>query len=185
MNSLRRPSPSELEKLLRDWQADPLSYQHRKGVDSPPKAGFISEDHHAFLGIGREVYQRACKALDEWVMFPLWAEIHPPSSPQKPGQILASLMKIFGLWWLNPCRILKRYDSETRHGFDYGTLLEHSECGEERFMVEIRPDGTVWYEIRAFSRPQHWMTWIGFPLARWWQLRFVRDSKAAMQKYCA
>jgi len=92
------------------------------------------------------------------------------------------VVSICGLWWINPCRILKRCDDGNRHGFVYGTLPEHTECGEERFMVEMLADGSVWYEIHAFSRPRHWMAWVGFPLARWWQCRFVRDSQAAMRR---
>lgn len=34
--------------------------------------------------------------------------------------------------------------------------------------------------IRAFSRPRHWLAWAAFPLARWWQCRFVRDSQRRM-----
>jgi hypothetical protein len=96
--------------------------------------------------------------------------------------IVAMMVRICGLWWINPCRILRRCDSEHTHGFVYGTLPEHAECGEEQFVIERRPDGSVWYVIRAFSHPRHWMAWIAFPLARWWQCRFVRDSQRRMQQ---
>lgn len=138
--------------------------------------------HRIRLGSGVAAYQQACQALDAWIMFPAWAVVHPFAAPQNTGQIVAMVVRICGLWWINPCRILKRCDSANRHGFVYGTLPEHTECGEEQFMVERLSDGSVWYEIRAFSRPRHWMAWIGFPLARWWQLRFVRDSQSAMSR---
>lgn len=182
MISRRQPTSSSVGKLLALWDQAPLSYDHRKGVEDPPRSGFIPEDHRVCLGAGSAVFHRARRALDAWTMFPDWAHVYPELAPQKPGQLVAMVVQIFGLWWVNPCRILTRCDSASRYGFVYGTLPEHSECGEERFMVEMLPDGSVWYEIRAFSKPQHWMAWIGFPLARWWQLRFVRDSQAAMKE---
>jgi uncharacterized protein (UPF0548 family) len=69
-----------------------------------------------------------------------------------------------------------------RCGFAYGTLPHHVERGEERFSVEWHPDDTVWYDVRAFSRPRYWPVRLAFPLARWLQRRFVTESKAAMQK---
>ncbi len=115
---------------------------------------------------------------------PLCGEIEQGRN-QQPGDIVAMVTRICGLWWVNPCRILRRCDSATTHGFVYGTLPEHAECGEEMFAVEQRPDGSVWYVIRAFSHPRHWMAWFGFPLARWWQCRFVRDSQKNMKEVCS
>ena len=65
----------------------------------------------------------------------------------------------FGFWSLNACRIVYTIDEEgpvVRFGFAYGTLPDHAEQGEERFSVEWHhEDGTVWYDILAFSRPNH------------------------------
>ena len=185
MIAYRPLTPRELQQHLASWHEAPLSYPHRQGVDKPPLAGFIDDEHQVLLGRGEEVYQRACAALDAWYMFPPWAVVHPLEAPQAPGQVVAMVTHICGLWWVNPCRILQRCDTAHSHGFVYGTLPEHTECGEERFQVVRRPDGSVWYEIRAFSHPRHWMAWLGFPLARWWQLRFVRDSQAIMKRMCA
>jgi uncharacterized protein (UPF0548 family) len=185
MITYRPPTPQELQQHLASWQEAPLSYPHREGVENPPFEDFIDDEHRVLLGQGEEVYQRACAALDAWCMFPPWAVVHPLGAPQKPGQVVAMVTQICGLWWINPCRVLHRCDSLHRHGFVYGTLPEHTECGEERFMVQHLPDGSVWYEIRAFSRPRHWMAWLGFPLAPWWQLRFVRDSQTLMKRMCA
>ena len=37
-------------------------------------------------------------------------------------------------------------------------------------------DGTVWYDLYAFSRPGHWLTRIGYPATRQLQWKFGRDS---------
>ncbi len=183
MLSLRQPSPDRVHTLLGQWRDAPLSYAHTGGLDLPPESAFIVEEHRACLGAGDVFWQKACAALDAWAMFPAWAVVHGPGrARQAPGQLVAMVVRICGLWWINPCRILRRCDSARAHGFVYGTLPEHAECGEEMFCVEKQPDGSVWYVIRAFSRPRHWMAWLGFPLARWWQLRFVRDSKSRMRE---
>lgn len=175
MFSLRKPSPERLQTLLASWQDTPLSY-------TPPlEDGFIADEHAVRLGSGEKTYRAACDALDAWIMFPEWAEIsRSEAKGQQAGQIVAMVTRICGLWWVNPCRILRRCDSAHTHGFVYGTLPEHAECGEEQFVIEQRPDGSVWYVIRAFSRPRYWMAWLAFPLARWWQCRFVRDSQRRM-----
>ena len=169
MLSVRKPSPERLRELLESWKDSPLSYGARlleKGGH-----GFIADEHAVRLGVGAEVWRKACEALDAWVMFPAWAEVvRLEVKGQAPGQIVAMMVRICGLWWVNPCRILRRCDSATTHGFVYGTLPEHAECGEEMFAVEQRPNGDVWCVIRAFSHPRHWMARLGFPLARWWQL---------------
>jgi uncharacterized protein (UPF0548 family) len=170
--------------MLRLWlekHEGALSYAHAGGVDEPPVRGFLPDRHRVLLGQGDEDFARACAALRSWVMFPEWARIFPAGQEQTPGRVVAMVTRLAGLWWVNPARILHRIDEADRCGMTYGTLAEHAECGEERFLVERLPDESVWYEITAFSQPRHWLAWLGFPLARWWQLRFVRDSQAAMK----
>src|SRR5208283_5244302 len=91
-----------------------------------------------------------------------------------------------GLWWLNACRIIfviNDSGATSRFGFAYGTLPDHAATGEERFIVEWnQADNSVWYDILAFSRPNHFLTRLGYPLVRRTQKRFGRDSAAAMLK---
>lgn len=182
MIRLHQPSSQELRECLASGQDAPLSYVHRAGVDDPPHEHFLKDTHLVFLGTGEVLFQRMSQALDDWLMLPGWVAVSPPAAPQRRGQVFASVMKLWGMWWVNPGRILHRCDSHNRHGFVFGTLPEHAECGEERFLVEMQPDGSVWYEIKSFSQPRHWLTWAGFPVARWWQLKFVRDSQTAMKR---
>jgi uncharacterized protein (UPF0548 family) len=73
-------------------------------------------------------------------------------------------------------------DEPRRFGFAYGTLREHVERGEERFLVEHRPDDGVWYDLFAFSTPQHVLARLASPIGRALQRRFAHDSMAAMQR---
>ena len=69
-----------------------------------------------------------------------------------------------------------------RFGFAYGTLPDHAERGEERFMIEWLADDSVWYDIYAFSRPQKAIVKLGLPLARRLQKRFGGESLAVMKE---
>ena len=70
-----------------------------------------------------------------------------------------------------------------RFGFAYGTLPDHVESGEERFVVEWdEASGEVWYDILAFSRLRHPLVRIGNPYVRRMQKRFGKESAAAMQR---
>lgn len=69
------------------------------------------------------------------------------------------------------------------YGFAYGTLPDHPERGEERFLVEWdRADDSVWYDLMAISRPGHWIARLGYPYARYEQAKFRRLSGLAMQE---
>ena len=55
---------------------------------------------------------------------------------------------------MNACRVVYVVDEPGRFGLAYGTLPGHVERGEERFLVERdSTDGSVWYDLLAFSRP--------------------------------
>ena len=74
------------------------------------------------------------------------------------GTVVLGLGK--GLKLLIPCRVVYVVNESARRGFAYGTLPDHPEQGEEAFVVTQDEDGSVWFEIKAFSRP-------GALLVRW------------------
>lgn len=65
-------------------------------------------------------------------------------------------------------------------GFAYGTLPGHPETGEEAFLVEHRPDDTVWIDIRAFSRPANGFWWLVSPALRLTQEFYTRRYLRAL-----
>jgi uncharacterized protein (UPF0548 family) len=65
-------------------------------------------------------------------------------------------------------------DEPNRKGFGYGTLAGHPEDGEESFIVERTEDGSVWLEIRAFSRPANTFWWMVYPVLRATQASLTR-----------
>ena len=101
---------------------------------------------------------KAKAALGLWEHFRLgWVEVSPPETPIQTGEVVAVIARQLGLWWINACRIIYVMDEEEpiqRYGFAYGTLPDHAEMGEERFLVEWdRASAEVWYDILAFSPP--------------------------------
>jgi uncharacterized protein (UPF0548 family) len=92
---------------------------------------------------------------------------------------VATLARVAGLWFLNPCRVVYREES----AFAYGTLPGHVERGEERFAVRYDPvSERVHYEITAFSRPAALVARVGLPWARRTQKRFAVASAEALAR---
>ena len=79
-----------------------------------------------------------------------------------------------------PARVVYVVNEKKRKGFAYGTLAGHPECGEESFVVELSDDGSVWLEIRAFSRPSGWIWWVGYPGLRLAQFIYTRRYFASL-----
>lgn len=138
------------------------------------------------LGKGQQVFDEAKNAIKRWEHFQRgWVETSSKDIPIERGQIVGVMARDFGVWCLSACRISSVIDETgdvCRYGFVYGTLPGHVESGEERFQVEWnRSDDTVWYDILAFSRPNHVLTRLGYPIVRRIQKKFARDSATAMQ----
>ncbi len=98
--------------------------------------------------------------------------------------------------WLPGCRLMfaarvyERFDEPFagaagdlwRAGFSYRTLDGHPMCGDETFCVEKDMiTGQITAAVRSWSRPIHWMTRWGYPLARRWQLQAGRGALDHLQ----
>ena len=185
MLSLRKPTAERLRGFLAAQSKLDFTYPAVGATAAVPPAGYAVDRTRVKLGEGAEAFAAAKAALGRWEHFRLgWVEAWPPDAPVQAGQVVAVVARLFGLWWLNACRIVYVVDDEgpvQRFGFAYGTLPEHAESGKERFTVEWhKADDAVWYDILVFSRPHQLLTRLGYPLARWLQRRFARDSAAAM-----
>jgi uncharacterized protein (UPF0548 family) len=181
---LRRPTLAEIETFRAKNEQEAFGYDELGQSANGSPAGYNVDHNTVLLGRGEEVWRRACAALKTWRMFPAgWTAIEPAMEPVRVGQTLTMLARGYGVWWLSGCRIVYVVDEPgpvRRFGFAYGTLTTHVEQGEERFLVEMLEDGSVWYDLRAFSRPRFWPVKLAKPLARRLQRRFVRESLAAM-----
>lgn len=198
MWSFARPSAESIARFLEEERGKALTYEHEGKtrdealIAEGAPAGFTLDhnrqrrDEGPTIGAASEatseaVFTAAAAALRAWAMFPrTWTAIEPAPAPVVESGVVAVLVHAMGAWWLNSARVLYVIDEPRRFGFAYGTLPGHAECGEERFLVEQRENGGVWYDLRAFSRPRYWAARLGYPVTRALQRRFARDSKAAM-----
>jgi uncharacterized protein (UPF0548 family) len=182
-----RPAPARLAAFLQAEATRPLTYPARGLTRDETElrravpTGFVVDHHRQRLGAGAAAWAAARAALARWEMFPRpWTAVEPAAAPIEEGRAVAVLVRTAGLWWINSARIVYVIDEPRRFGFAYGTLPGHAERGEERFLIEQHPDGEVFYDLLAFSRPRHWAARLGRPATRALQRRFARQSKAAM-----
>ncbi|MGI8540184.1 MAG: DUF1990 domain-containing protein [Rubrobacteraceae bacterium] len=177
---LRRPSDARLRSFLQTRKDAPFTYDDVGASKAGAPGGYVADHNRTKLGEGGEAFERAVEALRWWRMFDLgWVDIFPPEVPIEVGTVVSVVARTFGLWSVNPCCVVHVVEEPSRFGFAYGTLPGHAARGEERFTVEWREDGSVHYEILAFSRPGPVMK-LGYPFARRFQRRFAQDSLRAM-----
>jgi uncharacterized protein (UPF0548 family) len=188
--SLTAPSSGQIDRFLSGMAELPFEYPSVGASMNGAPAGFELDHNRVQLGQGATDFAAGCAALKAWKMFPPpWTRLSPADAAINVGTVVAMQAHALGFWWMNGCRIVYVIDEAAgpirRFGFAYGTLPAHVEAGEERFMVEMRADETVWYDLRAFSRPRYWPVRLAKPIARALQRRFVRDSKAVMVRAVA
>lgn len=171
------PTTAQLDALIENQRSAELTYN---------KYNLQRYDHdknQVLLGSGSEVWAAAKQAMKQWAMFPDgWAKIYYQNPTFKKGDIVVMNARVFGIWWLNAARILTVLDDDNHFGFAYGTLPNHVEMGEEVFQILMNEHGEVYYSITAFSRPRFWAVRWTYPLSRYFQKKFVKDSLQKMKK---
>ncbi|MEZ5351101.1 MAG: DUF1990 domain-containing protein [Bryobacteraceae bacterium] len=178
------PDTASIRDFLNERQFQPFSYPEAGYTENGRRpVGYHIDRHRIQLGSGEASFERAKKNMRDWRMFSLaWVRLCWPFKRIQPGVTVAIVTHQYGFWTLNAARIVYVIDEPRRFGFAYGTLLDHVEKGEERFLLEWRDDDSVWYEINAFSTPNHWIAWAAYPLGRLLQRKFGRESLRAMAR---
>jgi uncharacterized protein (UPF0548 family) len=183
---LLRPSCDAIERFIRASEAKPLACSPI-GVTRHETAGRNVDEAVVVVGRGAADFERARSALAAWKQFDIgWVEVFPRAASVEAGTIVAVLIRHVGIWSLNGCRVVYTVGDRLRgnhFGLAYGTLTNHAEGGEELFEVFLNPDsGDVTYRIRAVSWPRAALSRIGYPITRWLQAQFRRDSAEAMRR---
>ncbi len=180
----RRPRDGEIEKFIAAQAGRPFSYKDIGATrDCPAPAGATVDHNRILLGHGGAVYDKAIDALRRWQMFALtWVTLCSSAAPIEIDSTVAVIVRHYGFWSMNAARIVYTIEEPDRFGFAYGTLGEHAEAGEERFLIERNPDeDSIWYDLYAFSTPNALLARLGYPLTRGLQKRFARESLQAMR----
>lgn len=184
---LEKPNPDILSEFLAEQAGLEFSYPEVGATASIPPADYIVDRTRIELGSGELLFEAAKSALRRWQQIRLgWVEVWSTDTPLEAGQEIAIMGWAVGFWWLNICRIVYTVDESgdtPKFGFANGTLPGHIEKGEERFLIEWdRETDQVFYDILAFSKPNHILARLGYPVVRRSQKRFGRDSAASMYK---
>lgn len=185
MLTIGSPSDDAIRRFLAEHEELPLTYEAGMTRGAAP-AGFNVDHLRHKLGSGEKVFARAVDALRSWTMF-LQKGIRLESGGRQAelGATVAIIVQVGPIWWSNACRVVYLIDEAEpvrRVGFANGTLPRHAECGEEVFCIEQDASGDVWYDLRAYSHPRHWLARVGYPMTRLMQRRFARGSAAAMAR---
>lgn len=183
----KKPEMETISQFIENQRDTILSYKQINNTkQNSPVKNFNNDFQKVAVGKGETDFELAKAALKNWAHFPNhWTEIKPEQASTAPGTNLCLRIRLFGMWWLNACRIVYQTDEVQKFGFAYGTLPAHIESGEELFQVEIDDNDVVWYEIRAFSKPRHWLVRFAKPVARLLQEKFRRDSADAVRRFIA
>ncbi len=195
---LRKPTDEQIRGYLTRIADSPFTYPQQacsRDLAWPLPRGWNRDHERVLLGRGEQAFQRAKQAIRDWTMFPhevatlCWADC-----PLDVGRTVAVLYRSPFCWMVFPAKIVYVIDETTttaggnvfRFGFAYGTVADHAERGEERFLVEWnRRTDEVWYDLLAISQPAHWLARLGYPYTRYEQARFRRLSCTAMQRAVA
>lgn len=182
MFRISEPSERDAVEFISSQRNLPFTYAEVGATNTTPPSGYKIDRNRIRLGEGEATYQRAVEALKSWRHFDLgWVVIAPRGVTVEVGATVAVKARAFGTWSLNASRVVYVIEEPRRWGFAYGTLPDHVERGEERFLIEWLADDSVWYDILAFSRPQHPLVRLSAPLARMLQKRFARESLARIK----
>lgn len=147
----------------------------------PPK-GFRATERSARVGYGEERWQWAVAQLMTWGVkrrAGFRIEKHSIGADEgeqefsadgapfiRAGDEAVIRMRIGPFSIREPIRVVYTVDEPGRRGFGYGTLPGHPLSGEESFVLERRPDDSVWFTVRTFSRPAGVLYWLAVPLLR-------------------
>lgn len=155
---------------------DTLSYPDRGATARRPlPAGYHHLLHRTRVGRGRAAFETAGAAVTTFHAHRTSGmRVRAADGAVRPGSRIVVGMGLGPLRIDAPCEVIWTAYEPARVGFAYGTLSGHPESGEESFVVEIDPDGTVWFTVTAFSRPAAWYTRAAGPLVPFLQRNYAR-----------
>lgn len=197
MYLLSKPTAIALEKYIAQKSQQNFSYEEvgfslqikHNSNDYLPQISdrYTIDRNRIVLGAGKKVFEQAKIALCQWKMFDFdWVELFSPETSIKPGLTVGIVVHQFGIWSINLCRVVDFIEEEDqaikKFGFAYGTLTSHGLSGEERFLIDWNQENNlVHYDLFAFSRPNQYLTKIGYWYVRKIQKRFANASLQAMK----
>src|SRR5690349_18570855 len=104
---LTRPDQAAIRELLEIQRQLPCSYPEVGHTLDRAPPGYDNDHNRQLLGRGEAVFRAACDAIRAFRMFPGgWVFLEPQGAPIEKDQMLAMVARVFGVWWVNACRIV-------------------------------------------------------------------------------
>lgn len=145
--------------------------------------GYRIARHRVAVGEGQDAFTRLAEGILGWELHRLAGLSVRAQAPRAAEGVHVVSGFGFGKFRLPaPCRVLWTEENGRRAGFGYGTLPGHPASGEESFVAALEPDGQVYFELFAFSRPSNWFYRLGSPVTKGVQQlvtrRYVKGARA-------
>lgn len=197
--ALGKQGPSELaalRRLARIGRPGDLTYSDYGLTElGHAPAGYRTVRRRLHVGNGEDAFRRLADGILSWEMHRGAGFRVPEDTPRAaPGVRVVSGMGAGPVRLLAPCRVLWSMDpdvttipdtGERRAGFGYGTLQGHPVAGEEAFTAVLNADGTVWFEVLAYSRPANWLMRAATPVTERTQELVTRAYFASARELAA
>lgn len=165
-----------------------LSYSPITATSAPNFAtalipGYRLSERRELLGHGRARWDWACREVLTWGIkrrAGFTVETESKADEVAVGDTVRLVVGLGPVRVRESVRVVYLVNEPTRRGFAYGTLAGHPLRGEDCFVVDRMPDGTVWLTVRSFSRPATPLWMFLAPLVRLAQLIAVRRYFGAL-----
>ncbi|QBF47055.1 DUF1990 domain-containing protein [Janibacter limosus] len=130
-------------------------------------SGFATFSRTRTVGEGQERFEVAARGLLRWEMHRrAGLRVQASHGHVTAGAVAVLRLGVGRVALAAPVRVVHVVDEPRRQGFAYGTLPGHPESGEESFVLELQPGGSVDFTITAFSRPATWLARAAGPVGR-------------------
>jgi uncharacterized protein (UPF0548 family) len=169
MLRIRRPSPSEIGRLLAEAREGAPTYPEVGATrDANLPSGYRHDFYEHRLGRGEAVFGRAVEALRAWrAQSGAGAHVLPPGARVDEGSTAVLLLRVGGLWTTLPCRVIYVDEAPEGFAFAYGTLPGHPEKGEVAFRIDREDDSDeIVFRIVSFSRTVDPLARLAAPITR-------------------
>ncbi|WP_051839918.1 DUF1990 family protein [Streptomyces sp. NRRL F-5126] len=152
----------------------------------PLPDGYRHLHYRTRIGRGRTAFDLAGTAVTTWRMHRLsGARVRAASAWVRPGTVVEVALGAGPLRIPARCRVVWALYERDRTGFGYGAVTGHPLHGEESFVVDMREDGSVWFTVMAFSRPNRWYTRAVGPLLPPLQHAYARRLGRTLRRVAA
>lgn len=175
-----KPSREQMDAFARAHEH--VDHNYEGTMLAPGGWGTRVIDRMIVVGSGRASYTRAADQL--WGLR-LGSQEGLDGMHRLEGsrEIVTYARSAFGLWCMNPCRVIAAHRGRRRTCVAYGTLRGHLIAGQEWMSVEMDRNSTVTFRLHSVSRGSGPLgTLLFMSLARSMQRRFFRNQIDAMHR---